>query len=72
MSPPYFFKKMLLIEASQLINHEGMVQHCHFAILNEIMYLGIDHGPKSIRLIAEMKLNNESFRLTTSEPTGQF
>lgn len=49
-----------------------MVEHHHFAILNEIMYLDIDHQPKIIRLIAEMKLNNESFRLTTSEPTDQF
>lgn len=63
---------MLLIEAFQLINHEDMVEHHHFAILNEIMYLGIDHQPKIIRLIAEMKLNNVSFRLTTSEPTDQF
>lgn len=71
MSPPYL-KKMLLIEAFQLINHEGMREHYQFPILKEIMYLGIDHQPKIIRLIAEMKLNNESFRLTTSEPTGQF
>lgn len=63
---------MLLIEAFQLINHEGMIEHYHFAIFNEIMYVGIDHRPKIIRLIAEMKLNNESFRLTTSEPSGQF
>lgn len=63
---------MLLIGAFQLINHEGMIENHHFAILNEIMYLGIDHQPKIIRLIAEVKLNNKSFRLTTSEPTDQF
>lgn len=54
------------------MNHEGIIEYYHFAILNEVMSLGIDHQPKIIRWRAERELNNESFRLTTLEHIDQF
>ena len=60
------------IETFLLINHEGMIEYHHFAVLNEIMYVGVDHQPSIIRLEAEREFNHESFRLTILEPPDQF
>lgn len=61
-----------LLETFQLINHEGMIECHHFAVLNEIIYVDIDHQPKIIRLEAGREFNHESFRPTALEPTDQF
>lgn len=43
-----FKKTFFLIELFQLINHKGMIEYHHFAILNEIMYLTLLINLKSL------------------------
>lgn len=43
-----FKKTFFLIELFQRINHKGMIEYHHFAILNEIMYLTLLINLKSL------------------------